>query len=80
MFICIAFMLNVFASISINPRHLDSLKFRHLSARTDSLSHSPSHGFSRLWDTFPPRTREAAVMYPLPDISQPPKRRMFKPV
>ena len=50
----------------INPRHPHTLKFCHLSARTDSLFNSPSHRFPRLWDTFPSHFRDAAVISPLP--------------
>ena len=62
---------SILTGVFINPRHLDSLTFRHLSARTDSLFHSPSHRFPRLWDTIPRHSRSCCNLSSY-DISPPP--------
>ena len=56
---------SILTGVFTNPHHLESLTFRYLSARTDSLFHSPSHRVPRFWDTIPPVIREAAVICPL---------------
>jgi hypothetical protein len=47
-----------FKYISINSRHLDTLKFRHLYARTDCLKHTVFNRFPVYFDNLPIHVRD----------------------
>ena len=45
-----------------NSRHVDDLKFVHVTARTDRLHHNPIHAFPQLWEELPVTFRSDLVV------------------
>ena len=53
-------------NVHVNPRHTETVKFRHLRARTQSLHCFAIHQFPRLWDDLPELLRTGVVEISLP--------------
>ena len=51
--------------VSVNPRHMEAVKFVHLRARTQRLHCSAIHTFSRLWEELPLDLRAEVAVDPL---------------
>ena len=54
--------ISVAQHVRVNPRHIDDVKFCHLSARNNCLHHNPIHVFPRLWETLPQTIRRTLSM------------------
>ena len=52
-------------NVKVNTRHVDDLKFVHVTARTDRLHHNPIHAFPRLWEEMPVTFRSDLVVHSL---------------
>ena len=51
--------------VSVNPRHMEAVKFVHFRARTQRLHCSAIHTFPRLWEEFPLDLRAEVAVDPL---------------
>ena len=51
--------------VSVNPRHMEAVKFVHLRARTQRLHCSAIHTFPRLWEELPLDLRAEVAVDPL---------------
>ena len=47
--------------IGINSRHVNTVKFHHLRARTNAAHHSLIHRFPRLWEALPLSVKDTVV-------------------
>ena len=55
-------------NVSVNPRQLELLTFRHLPSRTRALFHSPTRSFPRIWNSLPSHIKDSAVLDSLPEF------------